>query len=105
MPSSLIALGANLGDRQRTLNVAIERLAALGRPNPSAKADGTRRRPSADQPGQGPFLNAAVRLETTASAEQLHQALRTIESTWDDDASSAGKPARSTSTCCCMPSG
>ena len=28
---------------------------------------------------QGPFLNAAVRLETTASAEQLHLALRQIE--------------------------
>jgi 2-amino-4-hydroxy-6-hydroxymethyldihydropteridine diphosphokinase len=79
MPSSLIALGANLGDRQRTLNVAIERLAALRSTESLSQSRWHETAPIGGPAGQGPFLNAAVRLETTASAEQLHQALRTIE--------------------------
>jgi 2-amino-4-hydroxy-6-hydroxymethyldihydropteridine diphosphokinase len=79
MPSSLIALGANLGDRERTLHAAIERLAALGPTTSLSRSRWHETAPIGGPPNQGPFLNAAVRLETTASPEQLHHALRTIE--------------------------
>ncbi len=79
MPSSLVALGANLGDRERTLNAAIERLAALGSTQALKRSRWHETAPVGGPAGQGSFLNAAVRLETTASAEQLHQALHTIE--------------------------
>ena len=79
MPSSLIALGANLGDREWTLNAAILRLAALPQSVQLIRSGWHETAPIGGPPNQGPFLNAAVRLETTASAEQLHLALRQIE--------------------------
>jgi 2-amino-4-hydroxy-6-hydroxymethyldihydropteridine diphosphokinase len=79
MPSSLIALGANLGDREQTLNAAIERLGTLGQTVSLHRSGWHETAPVGGPPNQGPFLNAAVRLETTASAEQLHLALRQIE--------------------------
>lgn len=79
MPSSLIALGANLGDRKRTLDAAIERLGALEQTVSVGRSGWHETAPVGGPANQGPFLNAAVRLETTASAEQLHSALRQIE--------------------------
>jgi 2-amino-4-hydroxy-6-hydroxymethyldihydropteridine diphosphokinase len=79
MPSSLIALGANLGDRERTLLAAIERLGALEHTIALRRSGWHETAPVGGPPNQGPFLNAAVRLETAASAEQLHLALRQIE--------------------------
>jgi 2-amino-4-hydroxy-6-hydroxymethyldihydropteridine diphosphokinase len=79
MASSLIALGANLGDRVRTLNAAIERLGALEQTIAVHCSGWHETAPVGGPANQGPFLNAAVRLETTASAEQLHLALRQIE--------------------------
>jgi 2-amino-4-hydroxy-6-hydroxymethyldihydropteridine diphosphokinase len=79
MPSSLIALGANLGDRERTLNAAIERLGALEQTVALSRSGWHETASVGGPPNQGPFLNAAVRLETTATAEQLHLALRQIE--------------------------
>lgn len=79
MPSSLIALGANLGDREQTLNAAIERLGALEQTVALSRSRWHETAPVGGPPNQGPFLNAAVRLETTANAEQLHLAMRQIE--------------------------
>jgi 2-amino-4-hydroxy-6-hydroxymethyldihydropteridine diphosphokinase len=74
-----VGLGANLGDRERTLRLAIESLAS----NPSVEvlAVSTFREsdpvgPVTDQPR---FLNGAVALETSLSARSLLDLLLEIE--------------------------
>lgn len=79
MPRSLIALGANLGDRQQTLRRAVELLAAARGNTRIAPSGFHETRPSGGPPGQGAFLNAAVALDTTLTPEQLHGLLRRIE--------------------------
>jgi 2-amino-4-hydroxy-6-hydroxymethyldihydropteridine diphosphokinase len=79
MPRSLIALGANLGDRQQTLDRAVRLLAA----DPGIKL-ATRSRwhetaPIGGIPGQGPFLNGAVLVNTTLASDQLHALVRRVE--------------------------
>jgi 2-amino-4-hydroxy-6-hydroxymethyldihydropteridine diphosphokinase len=79
MPSALVALGANLGDRRRTLASAVESL--RGHPQIGGlRASGWHETlPVGGPGGQGPFLNAAVRFETSLSPEQLHGMLQEVE--------------------------
>jgi 2-amino-4-hydroxy-6-hydroxymethyldihydropteridine diphosphokinase len=74
-----VGLGANLGDRERTLRVAVEALAS----NPSVEVlavsslrDTVPVGPVTDQPR---FLNGAVALETSLSARSLLALLLEIE--------------------------
>lgn len=75
---ALVALGSNLGDRERTLALAFEALGAL---------PGTRllRRSSLHEtapvggPPQGPYLNAAAALSTRLPPLELLRALLRIE--------------------------
>jgi 2-amino-4-hydroxy-6-hydroxymethyldihydropteridine diphosphokinase len=75
---AFVGLGANLGDRERTLRRAVEELGAL----PDTEVRGTSSlRDTApvgylDQPR---FLNGAVELETGLPARELLQALLRIE--------------------------
>ncbi|HEX5443088.1 MAG TPA: 2-amino-4-hydroxy-6-hydroxymethyldihydropteridine diphosphokinase, partial [Pirellulales bacterium] len=79
MPRSLIALGANLGDRAHTLRRAVELLAA----HPAiagVEASGIHETAPVGGPrGQGSFLNAAVSLDASLAPEQLHALLLDIE--------------------------
>lgn len=79
MPDSLIALGANLGDRQQTLDSAAQML----RDTPGvvdlrvSSYHGTQPIGGPDQ--QPEFLNAAARFSTKLSVQQVHARLIEIE--------------------------
>jgi 2-amino-4-hydroxy-6-hydroxymethyldihydropteridine diphosphokinase len=80
MATALIALGSNLGNRQRNLDDAV---AQLGRqPNIVVLATSRWRetRPIGGPKDQTEFLNGAVLLGTSLTPQQLHVVLRQIES-------------------------
>jgi 2-amino-4-hydroxy-6-hydroxymethyldihydropteridine diphosphokinase len=79
MPRSLVALGSNLGDRGKALSRAVELLRANPRIPSLTCSRFHETAPIGGAPGQGPFLNAAVCLETTLPPLALHAALRHIE--------------------------
>ena len=76
MAMAFIGLGANLGDRAATMRAAVRRLAELGEIVAVSSLYETAPVGYIDQP---PFLNAAVRLETTLPPEELMRSLLTIE--------------------------
>ena len=74
-----VALGANLGDRARTLVSAVDALAALCAPGTSPALSGlyeTAPLGPADQPD---YLNAVARLSTALGPEPLLDALQAVE--------------------------
>jgi 2-amino-4-hydroxy-6-hydroxymethyldihydropteridine diphosphokinase len=71
-----VGLGANLGDRLRTLQAAAAALSALGtRPAASSVYDTS----PVGGPPQPPFLNAALRLEVEREPLEMLRACRAIE--------------------------
>jgi 2-amino-4-hydroxy-6-hydroxymethyldihydropteridine diphosphokinase len=79
MATALIALGSNLGDRQRNLDDAV---AQLGRqPNIVVLATSRWRetKPIGGPAEQGEFLNGAALLGTSLTPQQLHAVLQQIE--------------------------
>ncbi|MEQ9616897.1 MAG: 2-amino-4-hydroxy-6-hydroxymethyldihydropteridine diphosphokinase [Phycisphaerales bacterium] len=85
-----IAVGANLGERERTIARAIEQLAALEGISVTAQAALIRTDPvvppdppgspgSPETPGQPDYLNGAITIETTLDAWTLLDALLRIE--------------------------
>ncbi len=79
MPRSLIALGANLGDREQTLRRAIARLEAHRQIAIVACSRWHETTPVGGPAGQGPFLNGAVCIDTDLTGRELHAALLQIE--------------------------
>jgi 2-amino-4-hydroxy-6-hydroxymethyldihydropteridine diphosphokinase len=79
MPRSLIALGANLGDREKTLARAIERLAATAGIAVVAHSPWLETAPVGGPGEQPAFLNGAAILETTLDAQSLARRLHEIE--------------------------
>jgi len=79
MATCLIGLGSNLGDRPRALDQAVERLARRPAIRLAARSRWRETAPVGGPPGQGPFLNGAVRLETSLEPEALMAALAAIE--------------------------
>ncbi|MCC9607444.1 2-amino-4-hydroxy-6-hydroxymethyldihydropteridine diphosphokinase [Blastopirellula sp. JC732] len=79
MPDSLIALGANLGDRRQTLDSAVDLLRSTpGVTNLQvSRYFGTQ--PIGGPDGQPEFLNAAARFSTSLTAEEVHARLIEIE--------------------------
>ncbi len=80
MAIALIAFGSNLGDGSAILQMAREDLNGF-----QGLTVASQSRPYVTQPvggpaGQGSFVNAAFRIETSLSPEQLHACLRTTES-------------------------
>jgi 2-amino-4-hydroxy-6-hydroxymethyldihydropteridine diphosphokinase len=80
MAAALIALGSNLGERQRILDDAIAQLAAQPGIRVVAKSRWHATRPVGGPPGQGEFLNGAALVETSLSPEHLLARLKQIES-------------------------
>lgn len=79
MATTLIALGANLGDRQGNLQRA---LALLERPpelRVTARSRWFSTAPIGGPAGQAEFVNAAARIETTLAPRQLLDVLRQVE--------------------------
>ena len=79
MPRCLIALGANLGDRAKTLALAIERLEATEGIAVLARSPWLETAPVGGPGEQPAFLNGAALLETTLDAERLARRLHEIE--------------------------
>jgi 2-amino-4-hydroxy-6-hydroxymethyldihydropteridine diphosphokinase len=79
MATSLIALGSNLGDRTANLQHAVERLDA----HPAVRVVARSRSfftPPVGGPGdQDEYVNAAARVETTLTPDELFDALRNTE--------------------------
>jgi 2-amino-4-hydroxy-6-hydroxymethyldihydropteridine diphosphokinase len=71
-----LSLGSNLGQREKQLRAAIERLGAVGRVVSISSYYETQPVEVTDQPW---FLNCAVALETTRSPEQLLNAILAVE--------------------------
>jgi len=75
MARTFLGLGSNLGDRERLLAEAVDRLVAVGRRavSPVYETD------PVGGPGQGPFLNLVVELDTDLSPRQLLSVCRRLE--------------------------
>lgn len=75
--TALVLLGANLGDRERTLAAALEGLAAL----PGVGVEKASRVYETDPvgPSAEPYLNQAVRVRTTRSPMGLLVEFKTLE--------------------------
>ncbi len=77
--TAYIALGGNLGDRHATLRRAVEMLGEVGRIVVRRVSDFIETPPQGGPAGQGPYLNAAVEVETDLSPGGLLAALQEIE--------------------------
>src|SRR5260221_332064 len=81
MPRVLVALGANLGDRAGTLGRAVELLQADAQVSDCVTSSWHETPPIGGAPGQGPFLNGALRLDTTLTPQALQALLHQTEAT------------------------
>ncbi len=79
MPDALIALGSNLGDREAIFAQAEARLARLPDVCALVRSQSYETAPVGGPAGQGPFLNAAVRLQTSLAPDALLESLQRIE--------------------------
>ena len=73
-----VALGSNIGDRDRALAIARAALGALPRSRVIAATPVEETAPIGP-PGQGPYLNQMVAIETELSPHELLDALQQIE--------------------------
>lgn len=80
MPSrAMIGLGSNLGDRRATLDGAVAALAARPEIDVIQVSGFIETEPVGGPPGQGPYLNAAVEVETTLDPIGLLRVLQEVE--------------------------
>ena len=79
MATALLGLGSNLGDRAAALEKAVALLKAEPNIRVEAVSSFRQSQPAGGPEGQGEFLNAAARLETTLSPEELLARLLAIE--------------------------
>lgn len=78
MGISYVALGSNLGDREKNLKEALKHIAAL--PETKAiKSSSIYETEPVGEPKQRPFYNAVVKIETSLAPERLLQKLQEIE--------------------------
>jgi 2-amino-4-hydroxy-6-hydroxymethyldihydropteridine diphosphokinase len=74
MPRAFLALGSNLGDRRRHLRDAIAAIPDLVAASSVYETD-----PVGGPENQGPYLNMVVELDTRASARELLELCRRLE--------------------------
>ncbi len=79
MTTACIALGANLGDRRRAIDLAVDRLGGTPGVRLVARSTLHETAPAGGPPGQGDFLNAAVVVETELSPRALLDVTQQIE--------------------------
>ena len=80
MPTCLLGLGSNLGDREATLRAALADITALPDVQLVQHSNWYRSQPVGGPSGQGEFLNAAAVIETTIAPLSLLDELGQIES-------------------------
>ncbi len=79
MPTCLLGLGSNLGDREATLHAALTEIAALPNVQVVRHSRWYRSLPIGGPPNQGEFLNAAAVIETTIPPLSFLAELHNIE--------------------------
>jgi 2-amino-4-hydroxy-6-hydroxymethyldihydropteridine diphosphokinase len=79
MATALIALGSNLGDRQRKLDDAVAQLGNTPNVVVLATSRWRETKPVGGPEGQAAFLNGAALLGTSLTPQQLHAVLQQIE--------------------------
>src|SRR5262245_14678308 len=79
MARAYLALGSNLGDRQRYLDRAVARLRAAPRITVRGVSPYYETAPVGGPAGSGAYLNAVAEAETTLSAEGLLRTLLDVE--------------------------
>lgn len=79
MPLCLIGLGSNQGDRRAILESAVAELERQPRIAVAAASAWRETAPVGGPPGQSPFLNGALRVETSLGPHELLACLRRIE--------------------------
>jgi 2-amino-4-hydroxy-6-hydroxymethyldihydropteridine diphosphokinase len=79
MPTCLLGLGSNLGDREQALRATLGDITALPDVQVVQHSNWYRSQPIGGPPGQGEFLNAAAVIETTIAPLQLLDELGKIE--------------------------
>jgi 2-amino-4-hydroxy-6-hydroxymethyldihydropteridine diphosphokinase len=79
MPSCLISLGSNVGDRAATLEAALADINRLPDVQVARQSSAHRSRPVGGPAGQGEFLNAAAVVETRLAPLTLLDKLQDIE--------------------------
>src|SRR5436305_1502720 len=79
MVKAYVALGSNLGDRQESLERAVQALRDHSAVIVHRVSSFVETAPVGGPPGQGPYLNAAAEIETTLCAEELLHLLLEIE--------------------------
>ena len=79
MTAALVALGSNIEPREAHLAAAVDELGRLARTRVVAQSARHPTAPVDGPPGSGPFLNAAVLLETELAPRALLAALLDIE--------------------------
>ena len=79
MATSLIAFGANLGNRSDSLDRASQRLSEHPQVELTARSQPHQTKPVGGPPGQEDFLNAALLINTTLSPHQLLKLLQEVE--------------------------
>jgi len=81
VPTILIALGANLGDRGAVLTKAVEQLAADPDFTLVAQSELLVTKPVGGPSGQPDYLNSAARFSTSLAPDQVHRKLIEVEQT------------------------
>jgi len=79
MSACLVALGSNVGDRVAQLERAIQRLEECPSITVCGRSGWYHTKPVGGPPEQGEFVNAAIRVQTSLSPEQLFLVLREVE--------------------------
>ncbi len=79
MPHALVGLGANLGDRARQLEKALQQIGTLPNVQRVRVSRFVASRPVGGPTGQPEFLNAAAVLQVTSTPQELWAALAQIE--------------------------
>lgn len=85
MATCLVAVGSNLGNREQTLDRAVEVLARHQQLRLLRRSRWRETSPVGGPPGQESFLNGALLLETSLSAQRLLQVLQTVEAKFGRD--------------------
>jgi 2-amino-4-hydroxy-6-hydroxymethyldihydropteridine diphosphokinase len=100
MHAVTLGLGANLGDRLRSLQAAVDLLADGGvRTVASSRVWETE--PIGGPPDQPSYLNAVIRTETEADPNEVLAICNHVEASSVARAMSVGARGRSTSISCC----
>ena len=89
--TAYIAFGSNLGDRRRSLHLALEELRRMSVVTVGKVSDAVETDPVGGPAGQGKYLNAVIEVRTDLSPPELLERLQGIERALGRDRSREGR--------------